>query len=185
MPEVWAMRAGAAAHRPWRGPALRVMRALVLAAGGLSLGGCALLYNPVSQSVPVTSAPTGAEVWIDGEFVGTTPVTVELNARSTHHVEVKSGGQSKAWFLEPQWTPGSTLGAAGDGLLLVAGGGLGVFTLAFSSSGGGPVFPISDGLVSSVWGVVLIGAGFSPLVVDLATGSFHAVSAAKLEVTFQ
>ena len=46
------------------------------------LSGCATMYNPGAQDVPVNSAPTGATVFIDGELVGTTPLTLTLNNRS-------------------------------------------------------------------------------------------------------
>ena len=46
------------------------------------LSGCATMYNPGSQTMPVTSTPTGATVFIDGEPMGTTPLTLTLNNRS-------------------------------------------------------------------------------------------------------
>jgi PEGA domain len=45
-----------------------------------------------SGSVSISSDPAGAEIYIDGKFVGDTPSTMELSAGS-HHVEVKSRGK--------------------------------------------------------------------------------------------
>lgn len=46
--------------------------------------GCATLASPTSvQRVPVTSDPSGAELFVDGDLVGVTPVTVELSRRDS------------------------------------------------------------------------------------------------------
>jgi len=45
-----------------------------------------------SGSVNVSSDPAGAEIYVDGKFMGQTPSTIELPAGS-HHVEVKSRGR--------------------------------------------------------------------------------------------
>ena len=45
-----------------------------------------------SGSVSISSDPAGAEIYVDGNFVGETPSTIELSAGS-HHVEVKSRGK--------------------------------------------------------------------------------------------
>ncbi len=46
------------------------------------LSGCATMYNPGSQTLPVASTPTGATVFIDGEPMGTTPLTLTLYNRA-------------------------------------------------------------------------------------------------------
>jgi len=45
-----------------------------------------------SGSVAFSSDPSGAEIYVDGKFVGQTPSTIELPAGS-HHIEVKSRGR--------------------------------------------------------------------------------------------
>ena len=62
----------------------------------LSSGGCATMFTPSFQEVPVASTPEGAEVWIDGEFVGVTPVTVTVKANQNHEVVTKLGDDVKA-----------------------------------------------------------------------------------------
>jgi PEGA domain len=48
--------------------------------------------HAASGSVTISSDPAGAEIYVDGKFVGQTPSTIELSAGS-HHVEVKSRGK--------------------------------------------------------------------------------------------
>jgi hypothetical protein len=43
-------------------------------------------------SVAIASDPVGAEIYVDGKFVGQTPSTIPLPA-GTHHVEVKAAGR--------------------------------------------------------------------------------------------
>jgi len=43
-------------------------------------------------SVAIASDPVGAEIYVDGKFVGQTPSTIPLPA-GTHHVEVKASGR--------------------------------------------------------------------------------------------
>jgi len=43
-------------------------------------------------SVAIASDPAGAEIYVDGKFVGQTPSTIPLPA-GTHHVEVKASGR--------------------------------------------------------------------------------------------
>ncbi len=47
-----------------------------------------------SGNITVSSDPPGAEIYVDGKFVGQTPSTIELPAGS-HHVEVKSRGRQE------------------------------------------------------------------------------------------
>lgn len=60
---------------------LRLLRAVALLASLASAGGCALLANSTTQFVDVTSAPSGAQVRVDGRPVGETPVRVKLPRR--------------------------------------------------------------------------------------------------------
>lgn len=53
----------------WRLMVPRLAAAVGLAMGSLSLGGCVALFRPSVRSVPVTSTPVGAEVWVDGELL--------------------------------------------------------------------------------------------------------------------
>ena len=46
-------------------------------------------------NVAVISDPVGAEIWVDGKFVGQTPSTIPLPVGS-HHVDVKAAG-AQVW----------------------------------------------------------------------------------------
>jgi len=50
---------------------------IVLALISLSTG-CASIVKGTTQAVPISSDPSGADVLVDGNLVGTTPTTVEL-----------------------------------------------------------------------------------------------------------
>jgi hypothetical protein len=52
--------------------------------GGASAG--------MTGTVAIASDPAGAEIYVDGKFVGQTPSTIPLPA-GAHHVEVKAGGR--------------------------------------------------------------------------------------------
>jgi len=60
-----------------------------------------------SGNISVSSEPSGAEIYIDGKFVGQTPSTIELSAGS-HHVEVKSPGRQE-WTRDLNVLNGSQL----------------------------------------------------------------------------
>jgi PEGA domain len=47
---------------------------------------------PPGGSVMIASDPSGADIYIDGKFVGQAPSTIDLPAGS-HHIEVKSAGK--------------------------------------------------------------------------------------------
>ncbi|HTW23459.1 MAG TPA: PEGA domain-containing protein [Candidatus Baltobacteraceae bacterium] len=57
--------------------------------------------------IAVSSDPAGAEIYVDGKFVGQTPSTIELPAGS-HHVEVKSPGHQE-WARDLDVLKGSQL----------------------------------------------------------------------------
>ncbi|MFY9689641.1 MAG: PEGA domain-containing protein [Candidatus Acidiferrales bacterium] len=60
-----------------------------------------------SGNVTVSSDPAGAEIYVDGKFVGQTPSTIELPA-GAHHVEVKSAGRED-WSRDLDVLKGSQL----------------------------------------------------------------------------
>jgi hypothetical protein len=45
-----------------------------------------------TQSVAINSNPKGAKIYVDGNFVGTDFVKVELEREKDHYVEIKKGG---------------------------------------------------------------------------------------------
>lgn len=60
-----------------------------------------------SGSVEISSDPSGADIYVDGKFVGETPSTLQL-AAGTHHLEVKTAGR-KSWERNLEVLKGSRL----------------------------------------------------------------------------
>ena len=130
------------------------LRAGALAAA-LATANCATLYvNGTTQRIEVTSTPPGAEVFLDGEPVGTTPAEVVVSRRNRDrviHIEKEGFRRHRrelrrgtSWWILPNAATGVALG-------LAAGIGLG---------GEGGVTP---------WAALL--AGLAPMAVDFATGT--------------
>lgn len=63
--------------------------------------------NPATGSVTIASDPPGAEIYIDGKFVGQTPSTIQLSG-GTHRIEVKSPGK-RDWQRDLEVLKGSQL----------------------------------------------------------------------------
>jgi hypothetical protein len=66
----------------------------VVTAGILAslLGGCATVVNGTTQTIPVSSSPSGASIFADGRFMGTTPCQVELSRRTSHVLSFEKEG---------------------------------------------------------------------------------------------
>lgn len=68
----------------------------------LLLSGGAAIFAPQPQAIPVRSVPAGAEVFVDGVGMGTTPITLELDARRSYEVRlVQDGAERVAERLAP------------------------------------------------------------------------------------
>ncbi|MBV9126378.1 MAG: PEGA domain-containing protein [Planctomycetes bacterium] len=75
--------------------------------GTCSLTGCATIVGGYhDQKVHIDSNPRGAQVLIDGQMEGTTPVEVPLNRRTEHRVELDAPGcQPYVTTLKPGINP--------------------------------------------------------------------------------
>ncbi len=73
--------------------------------GALALA--ALLFSCAAErSLRVTSDPPGADVWLDGELVGTTPVDVEFFHYGRRHIVYRLADHGTATLrldIEPPW----------------------------------------------------------------------------------
>jgi hypothetical protein len=67
-------------------------RAAVLAALACLTTGCATVLSSKSHDFDFASTPAGAQVFVDGEPVGTTPLTVNLSNTKPHTVVFKKQG---------------------------------------------------------------------------------------------
>lgn len=74
-------------------PGLRSAIVLAMAAAAtLTMSGCATIVNGRQQHVLVTSQPSGADVLLNGESVGTTPATVRMRRRGPAELELRKAG---------------------------------------------------------------------------------------------
>ncbi len=63
---------------------------------GVFLCGCTAPLPEKTGSIKITSSPSGAEVYLDNEYHGTTPNTINAVAAGNHTVEVREHGY-KTW----------------------------------------------------------------------------------------
>ncbi len=56
------------------------------------VSGCATVIKGTTQSVTIDSSPQGAEVSIDGAYVGMTPLTIKLAKNKKETITVKKKG---------------------------------------------------------------------------------------------
>jgi hypothetical protein len=75
----------------------RLLPLASLALCSLLAGGCASIVKGTTQPIPVSSDPTGADVKLDGNRVGQTPMTVEVKRKTDHLLTLeKAGYQSES-----------------------------------------------------------------------------------------
>lgn len=67
---------------------------LVVPAVVLVLAGCGALFNSGPASVIFTSSPNESEVWINGNRMGVTPVSLQLQKSQNHTVVFRKAGYS-------------------------------------------------------------------------------------------
>lgn len=56
------------------------------------LTSCATIMHGTRQNIGIASNPTSANVWVDGSFVGTTPMIVNLTRKDNHFVHIELEG---------------------------------------------------------------------------------------------
>jgi hypothetical protein len=169
-----------------RRDAIVAAHAVVLLGAILLLSGCAAIFRGPRQLVPIDSVPAGAEVFVNGELVGRTPLQVELGRASEHLITLRWNGQERSVTLYPQ------LDGEGGALLAVEalpGGvviGLGVRDLAACPPRGqGGWF---DGLCQDIHHAQIgIGAALLllPVAIDAGTGGIFQLSPSEIFVAFE
>lgn len=102
--------------------------AFALAAGLLpTLTGCATILRGTGHGIGIASQPPGAEVIIDNQSFGITPVSVKLRRKDNHYVVIKMEGyqpyevmltrQTSGWiFGNILFGPGVLIGIAVDAI---------------------------------------------------------------------
>jgi hypothetical protein len=144
----------------------------------LLLSGCAAIFAPRPQAIPVRSVPAGAEVFVDGVGMGTTPITLELDARRPYEVLLVLDGAERVIVLESgvdgtyvalDVLPGVGLAAATLALALTCSDVIQCTFLAIIAPTG-----VTAGLA---WAAVATAA-------DAATGSWKRLSPGEVVVIF-
>lgn len=67
-------------------------RVLGIAAVVVLCTSCATIFNNKTPEVSMTSMPAGAMVYVNGNYFGTTPVSVDLSIRKEHVVTFRKEG---------------------------------------------------------------------------------------------
>jgi hypothetical protein len=75
---------------------------------GVFLCGCTAPLPEKTGSIKITSTPTGAEVYLDKEYRGTTPNTISAVPAGNHTVELRERGY-KSWSQDITVTSGSAV----------------------------------------------------------------------------
>ena len=71
-----------------------VNRSLVPCAALLTilLAGCATIFKGAKQTIDFTSEPSTADVYVNGQLMGKTPMQIELKVDKTYNVEFRKEG---------------------------------------------------------------------------------------------
>jgi uncharacterized protein YceK len=72
------------------------MLRIILLAAVLLLSGCTTVIKGTTQTVPVNSDPSGAEIVVNNRTVGTTPAEIELKRKRDHQITLQLDGYEPA-----------------------------------------------------------------------------------------
>lgn len=64
----------------------------IVAVVGTMLVGCATLFKGGEQKVAFASSPDQAKVYVDGHYMGTTPVDLKLQVKHSYQIQFKKEG---------------------------------------------------------------------------------------------
>ncbi|HUU05569.1 MAG TPA: PEGA domain-containing protein [Patescibacteria group bacterium] len=66
----------------------------------LSLSGCATLFKGTSEKVNMESSPVRADVYVNGQFMGKTPMQLNLAVKRSYAIEFRAEGyQSRTYHI--------------------------------------------------------------------------------------
>jgi len=69
-----------------------MIRAVLLLIALSLISGCATVVKGTTQTIPVNSDPTGAQVVVNNNVLGTTPTEIKLKRKKDHQVVVRKEG---------------------------------------------------------------------------------------------
>lgn len=70
----------------------KIAKVLLTAVVLTSVVSCATIMHGTRQSVGIASNPTNASVWVDRNFMGYTPMIVEMSRKDNHLVRIELDG---------------------------------------------------------------------------------------------
>lgn len=70
---------------------------LLLAVLAILTAGCATLFGPKAHGLAVGSEPAGAEVYVNGTLMGSTPLRLELKADQSYVLEFRKEGYESVY----------------------------------------------------------------------------------------
>lgn len=77
-----------------------ILTAALLVVGSLTLTGCATIIKGSHTGIDIESDPSRAQVYVDGELIGETPLDVALRSNRSHVIEIKKEGfETKTYIL--------------------------------------------------------------------------------------
>jgi hypothetical protein len=145
----------------------------------LLLGGCAVMAHGPIQVIPFSSTPSGAEVIVDGESRGFTPLELELARKQSYSVILRLDGQEQQLVISN--VPEASTIALDVVPASLAGGASLYLCLSIPPS-------TSNKSIESLLlcGVSLIATGITsvPISVDAYTGSWFYLSPSEVSVIF-
>ncbi len=65
----------------------------------LSLTGCATIFHGSYDKISFSSNPTGANIFINGDSLGATPMNITLKSNRVYNIECRKAGYKKQSFI--------------------------------------------------------------------------------------
>ena len=155
----------------------QILLTLLLIPSLVLLSSCAVLMHGPNQMIPVASAPQGAEVYVDGEHMGITPMQVDLSRASVHTITLKLGDLEREVLITNVPEGGSIALDIAPAAL----GGAGLISVLASPSEDD--FGLK-GIALAITIPIFL-ASLTPLVVDASTGAWYELSPGEVFVDFE
>lgn len=150
-------------------------------ASALLASNCATITRRAEQRIPVTSAPAGATVIVDGKVAGQAPLVLTLKKNRSHRVRIEQEGfnpmdlvmtrkLTARTFITLLYIPIGAMGGLVSGL---------IFQLVTNPDVSWDTPPTALAVGTIVGGAL----GAAGLVADMTTGANHSLSPKVLDVT--
>lgn len=71
---------------------VKTAHTFLLGSALISLTGCCTIMHGTRQSIGIASNPSHASIWVDSNYVGQTPLIVEMSRKNNHFVRIELEG---------------------------------------------------------------------------------------------